>query len=180
MHKMRPAKGTLHMRDYSERGAEDFRGPRTEKRRKVHDDHQGNRLVQDKRAGPHEKAEIQAGLRGNVQERGDRAPGRSQAEGQGNTHQGRLPGRHDRAEMMRTAKNILRHELIGLQCEIMSSNTESQIGIKGKIVDETMKTIVIRARDSEKRVQKRRTIFRLKLDDNTVDVEGTYLVSPPH
>ena len=81
--------------------------------------------------------------------------------------------------MMRTAKNILRHELIGLQCEIMSSNTESQIGIKGKIVDETMKTIVIRARDSEKRVQKRGTIFRLKLDDNTVDVEGTYLVARP-
>ena len=81
--------------------------------------------------------------------------------------------------MMRTAKNILRHELIGLQCEVMSSSTKSQAGIKGKIIDETMKTIMIKTEKSAKRIQKRGTIFRIRLEKQVVDVDGNYIVARP-
>lgn len=76
---------------------------------------------------------------------------------------------------MRTPGNILRHELIGLECEIVNSKNKSQIGLKGKILDETMKTIVV----NDKRIQKNGTTFRLKLDDCMVDVNGSKLLSRP-
>jgi len=76
---------------------------------------------------------------------------------------------------MRTAKNILRHELIGLQCEVVSSKNKSQAGIKGKVIDETLKTIVIEG----KRVAKKDTTFRLILNDKKIDVNGNYLLARP-
>jgi ribonuclease P protein subunit POP4 len=99
---------------------------------------------------------------------------------------------------MRNAENILRHELIGLECEIVSASNKNANGIKGKIVDETMKTVVI---ESEKKsgsegnrkaisntsdfnqprkvVEKKGTIFRLKLDKETVDVDGNFIIARP-
>ncbi len=82
---------------------------------------------------------------------------------------------------MRTVRNILRHELIGLDCTIVDSANKNQIGINGSIVDETIKTIVIR--DSEKkmkRIQKAGTTFRVKLSENEiVEIDGNYIVSRP-
>ncbi len=80
---------------------------------------------------------------------------------------------------MRVPKNILRHELIGLECEVVASKNKSQIGTKGKIVDETMKTLVIESDKKEKRIQKDGCVFRLKLDSHVVDIEGRYIVSRP-
>jgi ribonuclease P protein subunit POP4 len=79
---------------------------------------------------------------------------------------------------MRTYKNILRHELIGLDCEIVGSLNKSQLGIKGKIVEETMKTIIIQ-NNGLKRIQKKGTVFRLKLPKEKVDVCGNFIVSRP-
>jgi ribonuclease P protein subunit POP4 len=76
---------------------------------------------------------------------------------------------------MRTVRNILRHELIGLYCEIVSSKNKSNVGLKGKIIDETIKTIVI----DGKRIPKQNTIFRIKLNDIKIDVDGNYLLSRP-
>lgn len=77
---------------------------------------------------------------------------------------------------MRNPNNIMRHELIGLFCEVVSASNKSQIGIKGKIVDETMKTIVI---NSGKRIPKEDTIFRIQLDDKKIDVDGNYIIARP-
>jgi ribonuclease P protein subunit POP4 len=79
---------------------------------------------------------------------------------------------------MRIPGNILRHELIGLECEIVNSKNESQIGIKGKIIDETMKTVVLYD-GKQKRIQKNGTVFRLTLDNCKVDVDGSKLVARP-
>jgi len=76
---------------------------------------------------------------------------------------------------MRTAKNMLLHELIGLQCEVVKSQNKSQIGIKGKITDETMKTVVI----SGKRILKRETTFRITLNGKRIDIYGDYLIARP-
>jgi ribonuclease P protein subunit POP4 len=79
---------------------------------------------------------------------------------------------------MRKADNILRHELIGLPCKIISASNKSQIGLTGKIIDETMKTIVIK-NNEEKRVPKKNTVFRIELGKKKVDIDGNYLISRP-
>jgi ribonuclease P protein subunit POP4 len=76
---------------------------------------------------------------------------------------------------MRNAENILRHELIGLECEVVGASNESHVGIRGKIVDETMKTVVI----DGKVVEKKGTTFRIKLDKQTVDIDGNFLLARP-
>jgi ribonuclease P protein subunit POP4 len=76
---------------------------------------------------------------------------------------------------MRTEKNILVHELIGLECEVVEARNASNIGIRGKITDETMKTVAI----GEKMILKNGTVFRVKVGDKTVDIEGDFLASRP-
>jgi len=76
---------------------------------------------------------------------------------------------------MRTVKNILRHELIGLPCEIIRTSNKSQIGIKGRIVDETLKIIEIKTTEGKKMVAKKNTIFRVSIDDKKVDIDGNFI-----
>jgi len=78
---------------------------------------------------------------------------------------------------MRSEKNILRHELIGLECEVVGASNKSLVGIFGKIQDETMKTLVIG--DARKRVAKQGTRLRLHLHDKKIMVEGDLLVGRP-
>ena len=80
---------------------------------------------------------------------------------------------------MRNAKNILRHELIGLQCEVLKAKNPDNVGIKGKIIDETMKMLVIKQDDEKKKIIKAKSIFRIALNDQKVDIEGDYLVARP-
>ena len=76
---------------------------------------------------------------------------------------------------MRTVKNILRHELIGLPCEIIKTSNKSQIGIKGRIVDETLKIIEIKTTEGKKMIAKKNTIFRVGIDDKKVDIDGNFI-----
>ncbi len=81
---------------------------------------------------------------------------------------------------MRGKKNILRHEFIGLRCEIVDSRNKSQIGIKGKIVDETRNTFLLETPRGLKRIEKKGRVFRLWLEDGSVvDVNGSYILSRP-
>lgn len=77
--------------------------------------------------------------------------------------------------VIRNASNILRHELIGLECKVVTANNKSQIGMQGKIVDETLKTLSI----SGKKVEKKGSVFRVKLESKTIDIDGNYLLSRP-
>src|SRR3989338_7024163 len=67
--------------------------------------------------------------------------------------------------MMRTHDNILMHELIGLECSVVSSANMFQTGITGKIADETMKNIVLENRGKMSTIQKKGTIVRKKIND---------------
>ena len=40
-------------------------------------------------------------------------------------------------------ENLSRHELIGLEAKVAEASNPSQIGISGRIIDETMKTFQI-------------------------------------
>ena len=80
---------------------------------------------------------------------------------------------------MRNPKNILQHELIGMHCKVISSQNRYQIGIKGKIIDETLKTILIKSGNERKNIQKKGTIFRITLSDKKIDVDGNFLLARP-
>ncbi len=80
---------------------------------------------------------------------------------------------------MRNTKNILQHELIGLIGKIVRSSNQSQTGIEGKIIDETMKTIMIKNKKGSSEVMKKGTVFRIDLNGKNVDVDGNFLVARP-
>ena len=81
---------------------------------------------------------------------------------------------------MITPNNVVRHELIGLAIKITSAKNKSNVGLEGKIVDETYKTFVIETRKGEKRVFKEHTTLTITLPDKKkVEVEGNILVARP-
>ncbi len=83
--------------------------------------------------------------------------------------------------MKRTPRNILQHEIIGLQARVAESRNPYQVGLEGKIIDETMKTIVLLTeRGERKRVLKSDVKLLLRLQDGTlVLVDGKELVGRP-
>ena len=76
-------------------------------------------------------------------------------------------------------RNILRHELIGLKADVVSSRNPSHRAVKGFIVDESMKTLVIEQDGESKRVPKRDATFIIKLPSGLVEVEGAALYGRP-
>lgn len=72
-------------------------------------------------------------------------------------------------------ESILRHELVGLECEVVSAENKSQVGIKGEIEDETLKTLVVGGR----RVFKKGSVFRVKVGGRAIEVEGNHLLARP-
>jgi len=81
---------------------------------------------------------------------------------------------------MITEKNLVRHELIGLEVKVKKSTNKSQIGIKGKVVDETYNMLVIETKKGERMVEKKSCVFVFKLPNGKkVEVEGWVLVGRP-
>ena len=81
--------------------------------------------------------------------------------------------------MARTAKNILMHEFIGLYCRITRSKNRYDIGTEGKIIDETLKTVIIKTKERKKTIMKKDTTFRMDLGKQKVDVDGNFIVARP-
>lgn len=85
--------------------------------------------------------------------------------------------------MRRTDKNIVYHELIGLQVEVMSHLNPSLIGVKGVVVDETMNTL--RIADVNRRkivtVMKSGGIFAFTIPESgtKVYIDGSQIVGRP-
>ena len=81
---------------------------------------------------------------------------------------------------MITPYNILRHELIGLEVEIVDATNPSLIGIKGRVVDETRNTLVIEKCDGKEVViPKDVAVFKFRLGDKYVKVIGSLLIGRP-
>lgn len=80
---------------------------------------------------------------------------------------------------MRTAKNILIHELIGLECKVIASPNKYNIGIKGRIIDETKNLLFIETKRGIKKIPKKGSIFRLKLEKEVVEILGDDILARP-
>ena len=79
-----------------------------------------------------------------------------------------------------TPENLVRHELIGLEVEIKQSTNPSQKGLKGRVIDESFKTLEIETKVGEKTIPKENTTFVFKIPDKTkVQVDGNLLLGRP-
>ena len=65
------------------------------------------------------------------------------------------------------------YEFIGVTTEIIKSKDRSQIGSKGKIIDETQNLFII---EPNRRILKKGVIFRMDMGSNKIDIDGTHLV----
>ncbi|MFB6292411.1 MAG: ribonuclease P protein component 1 [Candidatus Nanohaloarchaea archaeon] len=75
-----------------------------------------------------------------------------------------------------TPENLPRHELIGLECEVIDSEDENQVGISGEVMDETRDTLRI----GDKTVEKSISRFRFTLPDGQkVDIDGELIAKRP-
>jgi ribonuclease P protein subunit POP4 len=74
----------------------------------------------------------------------------------------------------RTPENITRHELVGLEAEVMEDSNPCNVNTRGTVIDETMNTIVIDD-GGAKRIAKKNAVFKFKLNGKSVKVEGWVL-----
>jgi len=77
-------------------------------------------------------------------------------------------------------QSIGRHELIGLEVEVVRSSHPGFVGIRGVIVDETRGMLTVKSEDNRKSVPKSVSAFRFKLPDGSrVEVEGREILNRP-
>lgn len=75
-----------------------------------------------------------------------------------------------------TPENLPKHELIGLECEVIESSDESQVGIKGEVLDETKSMLQI----EDKQVEKKNCIFQFTLPNGQkVKLNGKLIAKKP-
>ncbi|MBW2966038.1 ribonuclease P protein subunit [Candidatus Woesearchaeota archaeon] len=76
-------------------------------------------------------------------------------------------------------KDIIKYELIGLKIKVIDSKNKANIGIEGKIIDETKNTIVIGRNGEKKRLFKNNIIIDVQFDKRVVRIEGKLLLGRP-
>jgi ribonuclease P protein subunit POP4 len=81
---------------------------------------------------------------------------------------------------MISSRNVLRHELIGLDVLVSGAANPFQRGLSGRIIDETRNLLVIETPKGIKRVQKMHSVFRVSLPGRElVEIDGSVLVLAP-
>ncbi len=79
-----------------------------------------------------------------------------------------------------TPKNLVRHEIIGLEVKIKESTDPTLKNLKGRVIDETYNTFKIEVGKKEKIIPKKDCIFIFILPNKTkVQVDGKLLVGRP-
>jgi len=81
---------------------------------------------------------------------------------------------------MRVTSAFVQGEFIGLNAKVVKSTNPNYVGIRGKVVDETRNTLVIRQENEDKIVVKNVAVFHFTtLDGTVVEVDGNLIVGRP-
>jgi ribonuclease P protein subunit POP4 len=81
---------------------------------------------------------------------------------------------------MKATLDIVRHEFIGTEARISKSCNGENIGISGRIVDETRNTFVIFQQGKRKIIPKDSSVFQFGFPDKTiVEIDGKILLGRP-
>lgn len=79
-----------------------------------------------------------------------------------------------------TPKNLHRHELIGLSARVVKSSHPGFLGVQGKVVNETQKTLIISCGNKRKIIPKHASVFLFKLPDGVeVEISGEDIIGRP-
>ncbi len=74
---------------------------------------------------------------------------------------------------------MLARDWIGLRIEVVDSPNSSEIGLKGMVVDETMKTLKIETGRGMRVVAKSRRVFEVEVEDEKFRVNGDLITFRP-
>lgn len=77
---------------------------------------------------------------------------------------------------MHNTINSLKHELIGLYAEIITSSNKSLIGIRGKIINESKYTLTIRTNSKSKKILKNQVKMKIITNKNETVINGSDLI----
>ena len=81
---------------------------------------------------------------------------------------------------MQKPGNIIKHELIGLAVEVIESPNKKNIGMKGKVVDETRNMLTIKTSKGTKKIMKEKSRFMFTLPNKKkAIVDGHLIVGKP-
>ncbi len=62
---------------------------------------------------------------------------------------------------MANFKDLLKSEFIGFEIEVADAKNPSLIGLKGKVIDETKNTLIIKAKKTVKMLLKKQITFKI-------------------
>jgi ribonuclease P protein subunit POP4 len=81
---------------------------------------------------------------------------------------------------MKVTPDIIRCEFIGTEVQIAKSSHHGNVGMSGKIVDESRNTFTLLCEGKRKTVVKDSSVFRFEFPDRTiVEIEGRLLAGRP-
>ncbi len=80
---------------------------------------------------------------------------------------------------MRTTRNITQHELIGLKAEVTKSKNPANVGLAGKIINETQHTLVLDVKGKDKRLFKESIHFQVLIEGKKIEIDGKVLEGKP-
>jgi len=78
-----------------------------------------------------------------------------------------------------TPETLTRHELVGLDVEVVAASNPDAIGISGRVVMETTQLLTVERDTRVWHVPKEGATFAFDIDGQTVRVEGERLVDRP-
>jgi len=76
------------------------------------------------------------------------------------------------------ASNLLYHNLVGLEARVAFSTDPTQVGVEGRVIDETTKTLLISTTDGDKMIPKQNSKFAFYIP-HEVSVEGNAILLSP-
>jgi len=74
--------------------------------------------------------------------------------------------------MPRTPETLTRHELIGLPVRVADAASADFVGLSGRVVSETMNTLVVSTESGDKRVPKAESVFEIAVSGESIDNQG--------
>lgn len=81
---------------------------------------------------------------------------------------------------MKVTPDIIRCELIGTEVHIAKSRNHGNLGVSGKVVDESRNTFTVLCEGKRKTIVKDSSVFRFEFPDRTVvEINGKLLTGRP-
>ncbi|MDX1534406.1 MAG: ribonuclease P protein subunit [Thermoplasmata archaeon] len=68
----------------------------------------------------------------------------------------------------RRRQDLVKHELIGLDVEVVEATDPNQRGVAGRVVDETRNTFLLETDGTEVRIPKAGATFRFDVDEGVI------------